>query len=227
MAGNHVMLLRSQQEARRALEDIGVDPGAYPYLLPKARFFCIKLKDISYRAANIIKQEMLSKGGEAAVSRQAISCEGSGDIILMGTLKQYHRLGRKLRVQPLGLKKVAEEIERILAAIEKGGQVLRLPHEKSLKLGERTLIMGILNVTPDSFSDGGRYLHPDQAAERAREMAAEGADIIDIGAASSRPDSPMAGEEEELQRLLPVVDRLAGEDMIISIDTFRGRVARA
>jgi dihydropteroate synthase len=221
------MLLRSQQEARRALEDIGVDPGAYPYLLPKARFFCIKLKDISYRAANIIKQEMLSKGGEAAVSRQAISCEGSGDIILMGTLKQYHRLGRKLRVQPLGLKKVAEEIERILAAIEKGGQVLRLPHEKSLKLGERTLIMGILNVTPDSFSDGGRYLHPDQAAERAREMAAEGADIIDIGAASSRPDSPMAGEEEELQRLLPVVDRLAGEDMIISIDTFRGRVARA
>ena len=105
VAGNHVMLLRSQQEARRALEDIGVDPGAYPYLLPKARFFCIKLKDISYRAANIIKQEMLSKGGEAAVSRQAISCEGSGDIILMGTLKQYHRLGRKLRVQPLGLKK--------------------------------------------------------------------------------------------------------------------------
>lgn len=62
MAGNHVVLLRSQQEARRALEDIGVDGGAYPYLLPKARFHCIKLKDISFRAANIIKQEMLSKG---------------------------------------------------------------------------------------------------------------------------------------------------------------------
>lgn len=227
MAGNHVVLLRSQQEARRALEDIGVDGGAYPYLLPKARFHCIKLKDISFRAANIIKQEMLSKGGEAAVSRQAITCEGSGDILLMGTLKQYRLLLRKLKAQPFGLKKVAGDIERILTALEKEEQVIQLPHGKSLKLGERTLIMGILNITPDSFSDGGQYLHPDQAVERARAMLAEGADIIDIGAASSRPDSLMAGEEEEIQRLLPVLDRLAKENMIISIDTFRGRVAEA
>lgn len=227
MAGNHVILLRSQQEARRALEDIGVDVGAYPYLLPKARFHCIKLKDIPFRAANIIKQEMLSKGGEAAVSRQAITFEGSGDILLMGTLKQYRLLLRKLKAQPFGLKKVAGEIERILTALEKEEQVIQLPHEKSLKLGEKTLIMGILNITPDSFSDGGQYIHPDQAVERAREMIAEGADIIDMGAASSRPDSLMAGEEEELQRLLPVLDRLAKENMIISIDTFRGRVAEA
>jgi dihydropteroate synthase len=86
--------------------------------------------------------------------------------------------------------------------------------------------MGILNVTPDSFSDGGKYLNPDQALKRAREMIDEGADIIDIGAASSRPDSVMAGEEEEIQRLLPVMDKLAAEDIIISIDTFRGEVGR-
>lgn len=114
-----------------------------------------------------------------------------------------------------------------MTALEKEEQVIQLPHGKSLKLGERTLIMGILNITPDSFSDGGQYLHPDQAVERARAMLAEGADIIDIGAASSRPDSLMAGEEEEIQRLLPVLDRLAKENMIISIDTFRGRVAEA
>lgn len=227
MSGSHVILIRNQQEARRVLEEIGVDPGAYPYLLPKASFHCIKLKDISFRSANIIKQEMLSKGGEAAIPRQALSGEGSGDVLLMGTLKHYRLLLRKLKVQPFGLKKVAAEIESILAGLEPKQQTIELPHGKSLKLGERTLIMGILNVTPDSFSDGGKYLNPDQAVKRAREMIDEGADIIDIGAASSRPDSVMAGEEEEIQRLLPVMERLAAEDIIISIDTFRGEVARA
>lgn len=227
MSGSHVTLIRNQQEARRVLEKIGVDPGAYPYLLPKASFYCIKLKDISFRAANIIKQEMLSKGGEAAIPRQALSGEGSGDVLLMGTLKHYHLLVRKLKVQPFGLKKVAVEIENILAALEIKSQTIDLPHGKSLKLGEGTLIMGILNVTPDSFSDGGKYLNPDQALKRAREMIDEGADIIDIGAASARPDSVMAGEQEEIQRLLPVMDKLAAEDIIISIDTFRGKVAQA
>ncbi|MFA7149128.1 MAG: dihydropteroate synthase [Syntrophomonadaceae bacterium] len=226
MSGSHVILIRNQQEARRVLEDIGVDPGAYPYLLPKASFYCIKLKDISFRGANIIKQEMLSKGGEAAIPRQALSGAGFGDVLLMGTLKHYRLLLRKLKVQPFGLKQVAAEIETILAALEPREPTVALPHGKSLKLGERTLIMGILNVTPDSFSDGGKYLNPEQAVKRALEMIDEGADIIDIGAASSRPDSVMAGEEEEIQRLLPVMERLVAEDIIISIDTFRGQVAR-
>jgi dihydropteroate synthase len=227
LSGSHVILIHNEQEARRVLEEIGVDPGAYPYLLPKASFHCIKLKDISFRGANIIKQEMLSKGGEAAIPRQALNGEGSGDVLLMGTLKHYRLLLRKLKVQPFGLKKVAAEIESILAGLEPKPQTIELPHGKSLKLGERTLIMGILNITPDSFSDGGKYLNPDQAVKRAREMIDEGADIIDIGAASSRPDSVMAGEEEEIQRLLPVMERLVTEDIIISIDTFRGEVARA
>ncbi len=227
MSGSHVILIRNQQEARRVLEEIGVDPGAYPYLLPKASFHCIKLKDISFRGANIIKQEMLSKGGEAAIARQALFGKGSGDVLLMGTLKHYRLLINKLKVQPFGLKKVATEIENILVALEPKQQIIELPHGKSLKLGERTLIMGILNVTPDSFSDGGKYLNSDQAVKRAREMIDEGADIIDIGAASSRPDSVMAGADEEIQRLLPVMDKLAAQDIIISIDTFRGEVARA
>ena len=227
MTGNHAILIRNQQEARRIMEEIGVDSAAYPYLLPKAMFYCIKLKDISFKAANIIKQEMLAKGGEAAVARQTLCCEGSGDVLLMGTRKHYRLLLAKLKVQPFGLKKVAGEIEEILTALEHNEHIIDLPYGKSLKLGERTLIMGILNITPDSFSDGGKYLETDRAVERAQEMLAQGADIIDIGAASSRPDSVMAGEEEEIRRLLPVVDKLAGENVIISIDTFRGRVARA
>lgn len=227
MTGNHAILLRNQQEARRVMEEIGVDPAAYPYLLPKAMFHCIKLKNISFKAANIIKQEMLAKGGEAAVSRQTLSCEGSGDVLLMGTRKHYRLFLDKLKVQPFGLKKVAGEIEKILTSFEDNEHIIDLPGGKSLKLGERTLIMGILNITPDSFSDGGKYLDSERAIERAREMLSEGVDIIDIGAASSRPDSIMAGEEEELRRIVPVLDKLAGENVIISIDTFRSRVARS
>jgi dihydropteroate synthase len=87
--------------------------------------------------------------------------------------------------------------------------------------------MGILNVTPDSFSDGGRFFDTDQAVAHALEMAEAGADIIDIGGASSRPDSVMATESEEIQRILPVIKRLAPHQLILSVDTFRGAVADA
>jgi dihydropteroate synthase len=87
--------------------------------------------------------------------------------------------------------------------------------------------MGILNVTPDSFSDGGRFFDPDKAVEHALQMAADGADIIDIGGASSRPNSIMVNEDEELQRILPVIKGLAARNIIMSVDTFRARVAEA
>jgi dihydropteroate synthase len=92
-------------------------------------------------------------------------------------------------------------------------------------MGKKTLIMGILNVTPDSFTDGGRFFDPDYAVEHALQMVEDGADIIDVGGASSRPDSIMVDENEELRRILPVVKRLAKKDITISVDTFRARVA--
>jgi dihydropteroate synthase len=98
---------------------------------------------------------------------------------------------------------------------------------KILDLGARTHIMGILNVTPDSFSDGGRYADPDQALARARDMAAAGADIIDIGGESTRPGADPVPEEEELRRTVPLIERLAAELAVpISIDTYKSSVAR-
>jgi dihydropteroate synthase len=98
---------------------------------------------------------------------------------------------------------------------------------KILDLGARTHIMGILNVTPDSFSDGGRYSALDQALSRAREMAAAGADIIDIGGESTRPGADPVPEDEELRRTVPLIERLAAELAVpISIDTYKSSVAR-
>jgi dihydropteroate synthase len=97
---------------------------------------------------------------------------------------------------------------------------------RTIQLGERTLIVGILNVTPDSFSDGGKYLDPDRAFARAIEMEEEGADIVDIGAESTRPGSSRLSEEEELRRLVPVLKRLRGKLSIpISVDTYKAAVA--
>jgi dihydropteroate synthase len=112
---------------------------------------------------------------------------------------------------------------------------------RSLQLGKRTLIMGVLNVTPDSFSDGGLYLDRDRAVEYGLQMLQEGADIIDIGGESTRPgakvegsanqspDRPPVGEKEELDRVLPLITLLKNKrpDAVISVDTYKASVARA
>lgn len=93
-------------------------------------------------------------------------------------------------------------------------------------LTQRTLLMGILNVTPDSFSDGGCFFDPVLAVERALQMEHDGADIIDVGGESTRPNSEPVSEEQELQRVIPVIERLADRVKIpISIDTVKSRVA--
>lgn len=96
----------------------------------------------------------------------------------------------------------------------------------TLPLGKKTYIMGILNITPDSFSDGGRYLDIEKAVEHAKKMVGEGADIIDIGGESTRPGFKEVDELEELKRILPVVKRLLKEvDVPLSIDTYKASVA--
>ena len=99
---------------------------------------------------------------------------------------------------------------------------------RSLALGERTLVMGVLNVTPDSFSDGGLFLDADAAVARAVTMEAAGADIIDVGGESTRPGSLGVSVETELKRVLPVIEKLRGKIRIpISVDTSKSEVAEA
>ena len=102
-----------------------------------------------------------------------------------------------------------------------------LPNMAPLQLGPRTLVMGIVNVTPDSFSDGGLCLDPDRAVDHAQEMEASGADLLDIGGESTRPGAAALSAEEELARVVPVLDRLLGRVRVpVSIDTYKAKVAR-
>ena len=100
--------------------------------------------------------------------------------------------------------------------------------DKNIELGKKTLIMGILNVTPDSFSDGGRYNNLDSALEQAKKMVEDGVDIIDIGGESTRLGHTQISVEEEIGRVVPVIEMLSKElDIIISIDTYKYQVAEA
>jgi dihydropteroate synthase len=100
--------------------------------------------------------------------------------------------------------------------------------DRTLEIGEKTLVMGVLNVTPDSFSDGGQFYDADAAIRHGLQLAADGADIIDVGGESTRPGAAPVGEGDEINRVVPVVKALAREaDAVISIDTTKAEVAEA
>lgn len=213
-------------DAERELRRIRVDPAGIPMMAPKMLSRCVHLTGLKCGQANVLKQEMLSLGGDAAVARGTVACSiDRSDAILIGTGKQLHKLCRKLAQQPFGLPALAEELEALLANASAQPKSWRIAN-RELPL-ERPLIMGILNVTPDSFSDGNRFLDPQQAVDRAQEMAEQGADIIDIGGESTRPGAAPVDAGEEVKRVLPVIEEVAGKvSCAISVDTWKSAVAR-
>lgn len=221
-----LLAIASREDAERELARIGVDPRGIGMMSTKMLTRCVHLNKLLCRQANILKQEMMGLGGDAAVARGTVACSiDTTDVILMGTDKQLQRLCEKLVHQPFGLAGLAGELAVLLASISQVPKTWKtLRRDVTL---DRPLIMGILNVTPDSFSDGGRFLEPHRAVERALEMEADGADIIDIGGESTRPGAPQVPAAEELRRFAPVIEQLAGRlSCPISVDTWKAEVAQ-
>lgn len=223
-----VKFIPNSSEAYREIELVGSDSWGCKLMVPKALHRVLKITGLNPKQANIIKQEMLAKGGDAAVAKGVVNhTVETTDVLLMGTIKQYRAFVGKLRMQPFGLSKLAPRISEALANLEGYKPRILNCRGRELEFGSRTLIMGILNATPDSFSDGGKYSEPETALERALEMVADGADIIDLGSVSTRPGHTEVSEEEELRRLLPVLEKLLVNLKVpISIDTWRAVVAK-
>lgn len=218
-----VLVLRDLDEARAALKHIRVSGAGIEIMEKKALFRVVRVRGLDIRAANILKQEMLSRGGEVATSREVYELHGeNADCLIMGTLTQYERLLPKLKQQPFGLRKLAVAIEAALLTFDE-----RVPvGPADLDLSDSPLLMGVLNVTPDSFSDGGSYGGVDEAVVAGMKMVDEGAHFIDVGGESTRPGSDPLPEDEETARVLPVVQALAPSlPGRISVDTYKARVA--
>ncbi len=222
-----ILTITDLDEAREELARIGVDKSGINIMALKSIHLALKISGVDARAANIIKQEMLARGGEAALARGVYDLKSKEtDVILMGTFLQYESFLKKLTDQPFGLKSLADEISRILEKTKQTTSTISWKNY-TLEFGKRTLIMGVLNVTPDSFADGDRFNSPDKAVSHALQMAEDGADIIDVGGESSRPGAEAVDTEKELERVIPVIERLAEKIKIpISIDTYKSEVAK-
>ena len=186
----------------------------------------LTLENLRAAEADCLNRQMGAAGGTAAVLPKTGGGNGETEIVLTGGRREFANLVTQLEQSPAEAPALAHEIAR---AIENHGRRrfrIRLG-AYALEVGPRPAVMGVLNVTPDSFSDGGRYLDPARAVARAERLVEEGADLVDVGGESTRPGSDPVSEEEELARVLPVVETLSSRLAVpISIDTRHGRVAR-
>ncbi|GBF11378.1 dihydropteroate synthase [Tepidibacillus sp. HK-1] len=225
----HMIKINNREQLLEEMRKLGADEPGIRLMAPKAETILIKIQNLSLKAANLIKQEMLSKGGDAVLHKDvSMLTKETSDVLLIGTRRQYWEIIRKLKVQPFGLKQVGREIESVLYSEDVSNRERTL-HSKGIDLtiGRHTLVMGILNVTPDSFSDGGKYNQLAIALKHAKKMIADGADIIDVGGESTRPGHQEVSVEEELERVIPVIRALAKEIKVpISVDTYKAEVAQ-
>jgi len=222
-----IIKIKNLEDAVAIFKKIGVDPYGIDAMASKTINVNILIENQPCKIANVIKQEMLSLGGDAAVARGSVSCSVPvSDILIMGTVKQILALAKKIEKQPFGLSLIARDMSEILVNISRNEYIWKTSRRK-LTLGNKTLIMGILNVTPDSFSDGGLFYSQQKAVEHGLQMAAEGADMIDIGGESTRPGAKSVSAAIELKRALPVIESLVKQVKVpISIDTKKAQVAR-
>ena len=198
------------------LENIGFSKEYLYFAKDKYYNYKIKVFNLSAAEANILKQTCLSAGFDAAVNRYAVNCKcEASDAIFNATSEQLKILIKKLSKQPFRLKNLAEKLEKIINP-PKNYKIKNKTFDKN-----KTYIMGILNVTPDSFSDGGNYYDTENAVQKAFELIDDGADIIDIGGESTNPKAELISQEEELKRVIPVIKKIREKDknILISVDT--------
>jgi dihydropteroate synthase len=210
-----------------SIKSIGADPVSFDIFFNKKEIVPIRVKNIKSPAANILKQELIGLGGDAVVHKKVITCAiDRSDVLLLGTLRMYSKLSEKLKYMNYWeLGNVKREIEEIIRNFNAELPVWKI-RNNILDFNKRVYIMGIINTTPDSFYSGSRYTKIDSVLKRAKEMIEDGADIIDIGGESTSPFSKRVSVEEEMDRVIPIIERIRKEFSIpISIDTYKSKVA--
>ena len=203
----YIYQLNNIKNRTQFLKNLKVHGGGVPIMAKKMELLYFQIKELKTPAVNILKQDALSIGAELATPSGVITCEHTQyDCLLVGTRKHIEILSTKELAQPFGLKKLALELQAFL-------KVEEFP----------TKIMGIINANDDSFFSGSRF-QADDAIVQIKRMIEEGADIIDIGAVSSRPNAEEVSVELELERITPICDVIKSEKLYekvsFSIDSY-------
>ncbi len=207
-----VKQLSGVSKPQELLKKLGVDGGGIQILSSKMKHHIIYISDLHVGGANILKQDALSIGADLAVPRGTVlATTKTVDCILIATEKELKILSKKELLQPFGLKELAYRFKDILA----------------IKREKTTEIMGIINANDDSFFNGSRF-QGISAINKIESMLDEGADIIDIGAVSSRPNAPKVSAMDELSRVQPILDEIKKNSLYkekkFSIDSYEPQV---
>jgi dihydropteroate synthase len=219
-----MFLQRISPEKKRILYEIK-KVGAHPYafkMWEKGVAVNIKLKSIHFAEANIIKQEAIASGIDAAVAKGTVSGENRyTDVLITGDYNGLVKLIERLKIQPFNLSSLASSLEDFIKQNKRNEITAR---DKIINL-EKPLIVGIFNATPDSFSDGGEFLEESVLNNRIQYLG-KYSDIIDIGGESTRPGAPEIDYIEEINRIkIPLKKAVKLENVAISVDTTKSKVA--
>lgn len=227
--------IKNEEEAREIMSSVGVSPEGIKILSPKSVYASFKIDGIKSWEANIIKQQLLSLGSDAAIARKVLVKNIKTSIFIFGNLSQLKKLSEKLRLQPFTLKEVSQSIAVYLDNLGKRELVFRA-RRKVLKI-RKPIICGIINVTEDSFSgdgllskaQGSKLKVQSLALKKVEEMVKAGAKIIDVGGESTRPFSSPVKVGDEIKRVIPVLKALRKEfkKVFLSVDTYKYLVAKA
>lgn len=217
MNKENIIIKYADKNILKELNSIKFDSSYINYAVNKYKGECIKVFNLRPYEANILKQICLSLGFDCAVSRDTVTCKCEfTDCIIFASVSQLSKLTEKLNTQPFKLKNLANELDLLI-----NDKLESLVLKNKIYDWSKPYIMGILNVTPDSFSDGGKYNNVELAVKHAEQLIADGADIIDIGGESTRPNADSVSIEEEINRVIPVIKNIRNKniDIPISIDT--------
>ncbi|WP_237021982.1 dihydropteroate synthase [Helicobacter cinaedi] len=204
----------------QAIKQIGADRIGQKIMSKKSQILGFEIKDLSFEALNILKQEALSIGGDCATPRGCIKHQGEKKAILIVTPSQLEKLIHKLAYQPFGLKDLRLKLKTHLEFVSKDS------NKQDSKI--RSMIMAIVNVTPDSFYASSRK-DTQGAKDRIHALLAKEVGIIDIGGASSRPGSELIDSQSEIMRLKPIIEYIHTNKLYekaeFSIDTYNPKTA--
>lgn len=207
-----------------SIDEVGFDVSYIDKVVGKYQFKLFKIFDLTPQQATIIKQLALSIGTDAAVHREVITCKvDKCDVVLGGSKRQIEKICDKLKFQPFGLTNLADDL---ISIISDELRPLKI-RDNIFDWGNKTYLMGILNVTPDSFSDGGDFIELESAVAQAEKLSLC-SDIIDIGGESTRPYSEEVSIDDEVSRVCPVIKSIRGKGILtpISIDTRNAKTAK-
>ncbi len=227
--------IKNEEEARKIMSSLGVSPEGLRILSPKSIHLAFKIEGIKSWEANIIKQQLLSLGSDAALERKALLKNIKTSVFIFGNLSQLKKLSEKLKDQPFTLKEVSQSIADYLNNLDEGELIFEA-RGKVLKIN-KPIICGIINVTEDSFSGDGllnkagnsKSKIKSLALEKAEKMVKAGAKIIDLGGESTRPFSSPVKVGVQIKRVILILKALRKEfkKVFLSVDTYKYPVAKA